>query len=497
MGRVGKRGEEERRKDKAFRELSEVGAIYGREIPAILRCGKTLTPPRESKSWPPSHSFLIRFIQSREKASMAGFESSALCINDVLSHHLLVEVLVRIPLKDVFRCMSVCKFWFSSIRDDPYFKRRFILKRVTEQASSSAEDHQLVYAQCSIREMLLVTPTCSIVNGSDLSLNLLPFIAGQDYYSSTLDRVVLGSSNGLLLCSPYKTMPATYYICNPLTKEWLTLPPSPHKDSPDVYVGFICDPFYLVQGDDSLITLNDGFGFKVVRWRYSSSDEDEEEDLFGMDVEVFSSDVGLWTTSRARCVKGVTSTALPAPGTGISYDGRLYWLLGRCETLIYDPNKNEFLLHHITPPSDVLCMIPLVLSLMVPFQGLSQCQGSFWAGQAWRAELRVYTLADGEWHLKHNVNILDWLPSSANSVKNTMKILPNAVQFRTMHPYDPMIAYLTVEMTLLECDFGGRTLKVVAENLGKNKEGRGLMWSNVLTLSLPLWPTPLPTLPAA
>ncbi|CAL1363176.1 unnamed protein product [Linum trigynum] len=281
-----------------------------------------------------------------------------------------------------------------------------------------------------------------------------------------------------------------------------TFPPSSHTDNYHAYLGFICDLFYQVQGEDSSITLNDGFGFKVVRWSYSDSGKDAEVDFFWMDVEIFSSDIGHWTTSRARCMECVSLTGLPDPVMGISYNGRLYWLLGRYETLIYDPSKNEFFLEPITPPSDVLCMIPSALSFMVPFQGLSRCQGSFWAGQAWRAELslRVYTLADGEWHLKHNVNILDWLPCSANSVKNTMKIPPNAaVQFWTMHPHDPMIAYLTVERTLLECDFGARTLKVVAENSGMSKDGMGLIWSSVLTFSLPLWPTPLPalSLPAA
>ncbi|XVF12890.1 hypothetical protein REPUB_Repub08aG0158800 [Reevesia pubescens] len=60
------------------------------------------------------------------------------------------------------------------------------------------------------------------IQSQEFTLSFLPrFKAG---YINPVN--VIGSCNGLLLCcAPTRTSPTVYYICKPLTKQWLALPP--------------------------------------------------------------------------------------------------------------------------------------------------------------------------------------------------------------------------------------------------------------------------------
>ncbi|CAI0396194.1 unnamed protein product [Linum tenue] len=357
----------------------------------------------------------------------------SLCINGVLPHHLLLEVFGCLPLTDAFRCRSVCKLWLSCLD----------------------RDHK------------------------------------------TLKQVVEGSSNGLLLCSPNDYSRRLYYICNPLTKQWLALPRSPPRRRHHyVQVGFICDPFYHVQydGEDGSVTLNDRFGVKVVRLPFFLGNE--EGSPIEMEVEIFSSQTGCWTTSTVMLPKRLRFDEYN-PQIAIPHNGRLYWFVEPCDILIYDLSKNEFLLESHELPSFAMRSFFYWNRQLVEFKGFSLCQGSFWVGQTEKWLLRVFNLRNGEWFLTHDVHILHDMYCSSSLARQSVQRSYAGIEFRSMHPVDPNVAYLSVDGEILECDFRNRTIKVEAEIENYGQDSLQLVyWFNVLTFPLPLWPTPLPRLPA-
>ncbi|CAN1179082.1 hypothetical protein LINPERHAP2_LOCUS33996 [Linum perenne] len=406
----------------------------------------------------------------------------SLCINDVLSLPLLVEVLVRVPLKDVFRSKCVCKLWLSCLQDNySYVGSRFLQQRISELPLNKDED-QLIPVVCNQSEMLLVQqPSWYSVTASQFSLDFLPFfddITPPDQEAKLIRNVVLASDNGLLLCSPNNSQYTEYYICNPLTRQWLALPLSPRCHDRAAGVGFICDPLYNV--NDDLITVNDGFSIKLVRLLLTP-------DWYGshhIDVEMFSSQTG-WSSLRlADGVECFLRFGCPP----IPYKGKIRWLLNNCDFLIYDPDTNEFPEQRFTngTPAEELYIPGGSFKIMVRFHGLSVSKGSIWIGQTLDAQVRLFILASGIWRLEHDVDTYHEMDWSSSSVKQKVLLDKQSIKFWSMHPNDSMIAYVSVDTAFLECNFRDHTMEVLSEGQS--------IWSNVVTLSLPLWPTPLPAL---
>ncbi|CAL1363170.1 unnamed protein product [Linum trigynum] len=404
----------------------------------------------------------------------------SLSINGVLPHHLLLEVFGCLPLTDAFRCRSVCKLWLSCLRDDPYFIGQYILRRIREQPLNE-EDQGRTHVQCNVSEMLVLTPTWNLPPGFSFSLDFLPVYAGLDRDHKTLKQVVEGFSNGLLLCSPNVYSRRLYYICNPLTKQWLALPRSPRFDHPYFLVAFFCDPFYS-QGDNGLITLNHRFRFKVVRLLNGWGIKEGE-----ILVEMFSSQKGCWTTSKLILPESV----LPEHylRSVVPCNGKLYCLIEPCDTFVYDPDKNEFLQDCIPPPLNLTYIQNDLERTLEALTGFSLCRGSLWIGQCFPWHLRIFELVDGGWRMRHDVDVSEL--DSCLRVKDMLFPYSEPIVFRTMHPLDSMLAYFSVENVILECDFRAKRLNLVSEC---EHEGNRRDCLNVSPVVLPLWPTPLPAL---
>ncbi|CAN1123754.1 Putative F-box/kelch-repeat protein At1g15680 [Linum perenne] len=421
------------------------------------------SPPSEEIE--ESEDFLYRIFLpgsiSVEKSSVL------LCINDVLPHQLLTEVMIRIPSVDLFRCKTVCKLWLSLLDDDTDFVRQFVLQRVKERSRLNGDEEykQPIHVKWDSNEMVMVTPSWYCADASKFSLDFLPFSDDLHFENPDLFDIVLGSSNGLLLCTSDRTFGESYYICNPITKQWLELPPYPprhdtraHNDNQYVKVCFISDPFYNINDDDHSITMNNDFGVKVIRLDSSRYNEDVYEEVREIDVEVFSSKTGCWTTSKVRLpdhVKGELEFLYR--GVIAPYNGKIYWLVeDKREFLIYDINKNEFLMNSIDPPSSAFLYRHGVIA---SFIGISLCQGSLWMAQGLEWKLRVYMLVDDDqWCLKHDVDILNDMEWDFGSQHEYVIGADNGhLEFYRMHPSDPMMGYLGTEHVLLECNFRSRT----------------------------------------
>ncbi|CAN1219357.1 hypothetical protein LINPERPRIM_LOCUS1584 [Linum perenne] len=343
--------------------------------------------------------------------------------------------------------------------------------------------------------MVTVTPAWYCADASKFSLDFIPFFDGLHFDNLDLCETVLGSSNGLLLCTSGRSRRnhgARYCICNPITKQWLELPPYRPRPGYDnnqhVKVGFIVDPFYNINHDDHSVTVNDQFGVKVVRLDCSRYGETGVREI---DVEVFSSQTGCWTTSKVQLPDHVVKGELEYLYRGViaPYNGKLYWLLqDENEFLIYDINKNEFLTNRFDPPPSAL---RYENGDIAPFLWISLCQGSLWMAQSLKWQLRVYMLADDDrWCLKHDIDILNDMEWGLGSLYEYLNEADtDFIEFYTMHPTDHMIGYLATDQLLLKCNFQSTIVTLLM--LKKPMSYRFY----VLPVYLPHWPTPLPLLP--
>ncbi|CAN1124101.1 hypothetical protein LINPERPRIM_LOCUS3571 [Linum perenne] len=168
------------------------------------------------------------------------------------------------------------------------------------------------------------------------SLDFLPLFDGFPAQNYDLLEVVLGSSNDLLLCTNIYLKRARYCICNRITKQWLELPREYRENgSQDIKVGFISDPFYHVDNDQSVVTVNSEFRFKVVvidySW-YAMTANDDTSYRF-VKVGVFSFVTGQWTHSEVALPDHVENELEHRVREDrpremlVPYNRRLYWFI--------------------------------------------------------------------------------------------------------------------------------------------------------------------------
>ncbi|XP_026431270.1 F-box protein At5g03970-like [Papaver somniferum] len=212
------------------------------------------------------------------------------------------------------------------------------------------------------------------------------FVPNSNSSESTL--YLLGSSNGLILCSKN----TTHFVCNPLTEKWIQLPPTPHQfdiEKHETLTGFECDCSALPTR------------FKVVRitsW---------QEEVNKFNIQVFSSDLGRWSFYEVFCPVGETLTfpvygSLRFPPRGadrlptdavIIHRNVLYWMgwYGRIVVYNLDEMNCEFRL--IELPDRGVCFT----------RCLGVSNGSIFYARLKRTEetLCVFVLQEGNFHLLH------------------------------------------------------------------------------------------------
>ncbi|CAN0892738.1 hypothetical protein LINGRAHAP2_LOCUS17738 [Linum grandiflorum] len=278
---------------------------------------------------------------------MARENSSGLCINDVLPDHLLTEVFFRIDPMDLFRCKSVCKRWLSCTGDDEGFVTPFILRRSKEPPPlcvDNGDDHETIHLKWSRTERVLLNPTWYCLSFRKFSSILRRnhrLRCCSDYFDKDLSSTIVGSSNGLLLVSGFGSSPGRYCICNPITKHWLELPPFTPSGSSRGYliVGFITDPFYELCDNNSSVSVKKRISAKVVRLDFTCYNGKKDGQV---EVEVFSSDSGCWTSFQMKLPDYFTDKIDRYQwGCVTSYEGCLYWLIAN--------NAEELSFWYMTP----------------------------------------------------------------------------------------------------------------------------------------------------
>ncbi|XP_058732762.1 F-box/kelch-repeat protein At3g06240-like [Vicia villosa] len=210
-----------------------------------------------------------------------------------LPHELIIEILLRLPVKSLIRFKCVCKLWFSLISRDPNFAKSHF------QLTASKPNRRILYIPDSSHESRSIDIEASLDNvNASVSLNLDCIFPE----SFTDNFEVKGSCRGFILLCDYLNM----YVWNPSTGVHKQITPSPFGSNVDAdyyFYGFGYDD----STDDYLVV--------------SMSHHDYDDPP--LHLEYFSLKANTW--------KEVEGPHFPytfddEPKSGSLYKGAIHWL---------------------------------------------------------------------------------------------------------------------------------------------------------------------------
>ncbi|XP_031499065.1 F-box protein At5g49610 [Nymphaea colorata] len=149
--------------------------------------------------------------------------------NCIFPDDVIIQILARLPVKYLFRFKCVCKLW-CRLPSEPYFVRLY------DELSSSRIGVLLEIVQSST-----MYPNFVYMDGLNDTGEFTSEFMG--------DRIkIRASCNGLLCCASVPNR-GVYYVCNPMTRQWITLPRTRkrpvsryHPDDESTLVGLAFDP---------------------------------------------------------------------------------------------------------------------------------------------------------------------------------------------------------------------------------------------------------------
>lgn len=154
---------------------------------------------------------------------------------------MILEILVRLPVKSVLRWKCVSRKWYRFISGDPLFRQRYLSSNTITTAT------RLLGFFCNkIRPKqaypfvdFFPTPAEGTeLNGEEETLVAPPLDHSLQFTGHQSFNIV-SSSNGFLLCSLEEFNPMSYFVCNPVTKQYFRLP-SPNFTDRFVAHGLMC-----------------------------------------------------------------------------------------------------------------------------------------------------------------------------------------------------------------------------------------------------------------
>ncbi|XP_077231504.1 F-box protein At5g07610-like [Tasmannia lanceolata] len=272
---------------------------------------------------------------------------------------LVMEIFSRLPAKSLFRFKCVSKARCDLISND-FFQKSLLLNRSGLFYRTSP-----IYptAQYELREPVFAQISddkARYDSISDMSLSFLPFYP---------NFRIIDCCNGLILCLCRET----YYVCNPVTKEWVSLPKL-HKRAFCVDANLAYDP--VVSPHYKVVCLREG------RNQLNNNN---------ISLEIFFSLSGKWVESK-MLIRNVTSRG------AVFLNGILHMIpLDFSHYHIVGINLKEDNCQRIELPESE------------NFLGLlGKCRGSLHYAIHDKSRIRIWMLKDchsNEWVLKHETSI--------------------------------------------------------------------------------------------
>ncbi|KAJ4833387.1 hypothetical protein Tsubulata_032967 [Turnera subulata] len=267
----------------------------------------------------------------KEKACSFSF------LDDLLGDELLEQILCRLDFKTIHQCKSVCKRWLSLISSPEFIDRYVGFQQSLTPISSR------FYLAFDLEESPWTRrPSYRIgIGKTALDFRFVFKPKPPPHRSKDSFFELVGSWNGLLLLvakfQNSRHRPR-YYVCNPITKDWVALPPAPLSWQYGQAAAFIDD-------EESITTTEEGGrrGFKVV---VVGNNFDGAHDM-----SIFTSSTGEWWRSR-RVMSCKAGSCFYPRDEMVCCNRILYW--DSCPSTVivqYDPYK--------VPPPDECSYINL------------------------------------------------------------------------------------------------------------------------------------------
>nr|POF01712.1 isoform 2 of f-box protein [Quercus suber] len=407
-----------------------------------------------------------------------------------LPDDVLLEIFYRLPCRSAVGCNSVSKRWCSLI-SHPNFIPHYINHRHQYQY---IEPFTLVI-QNDDDLVVLPSDNSSSESFEDFGRSggygrLVDFLNFLPYRQPYNDLRIEASFNDLLLVSSEVSTNCDYFICNPLTEQWLKLPRLPPTMS--IWpVGFICEPFT--------------YSCKVVRIHCPTR---EANNITLLRVETFSSETGEWSNSFVLSPQGLNPFSLVSKlHRVIACNGMLHWVKVHSEDgtmegfLVFDPHGGHlrYIRLPVSPQGYVISfgvfqgrlrLFQRSLNLRIPDRELGYRYFSCCASDA--CNFSVWELEDyadaGTWSLKHKVYFKDMFSECSTVVKMVVRREP--VEFIAFHQNDGDIVFLNFGNDILSCNLRTRPVCTLVGSILSSRHK-----SSAFVLGQPSWPTPVHPLP--
>ncbi|XP_027157041.1 putative F-box/kelch-repeat protein At4g22430 [Coffea eugenioides] len=389
----------------------------------------------------------------------------------------VVELLIRLPMKCVFRCKCVCKQWRSLI-DAPSFGHAF--SRIASPFTAAQPKLWTLLYKCIhgeeirhehgfFRNLFSNDVGVACLTKSDLPPSAQAH--GTDVYG-ILDHIIAMDGNGLLLCGSNSGWDlGRYYILNPITKQYVGIPPS-KRPFAHCRVGFIS------QVKDSVVT-----SYKVIRL------EDGGGRTSILKLDIFSSETGEWRDIEIPFQQVLQ--LFPLWKMPVVLKEILHFMDRKLGILAYDPYKGPHSYRIIQLPGD----IDREWSKSVGTKGIlfdvHHGRLRFFVGSnAYNDGYRIsmWTLSDyeeGLWLLEHRINLRE--AACDSSYLRSSRLVPIA-----FHPYDSDTVYLGYEGSFLSYDYQSQQLLELDDNVTLPTDNvtlrKEIQWCFVYRFMLPLWP---------
>ncbi|KAL6989448.1 hypothetical protein U1Q18_015197 [Sarracenia purpurea var. burkii] len=240
---------------------------------------------------------------------------------------ILTEILMRLPVRSLFRLKSVSKRWNLLISNDPHFSARL------NPDPCSVSALFLHYTDSRFQTGLQFIPLCnektlrSLTHDDSLFRSLTHFPGLSD--SDT--TMILNACHGLLLCWHYDNVEDKYryHVLNPTTKKLTALPDHPYRD------GHVIEGLWLAHDP----SRSPHYKVVSVRTKVSASPDRPYVNDCHYQIEIYSSETGSWKASgEAFSSDDGTDTLF---GGGVYWNGAVNWLSNRADSLYFNLDEER------------------------------------------------------------------------------------------------------------------------------------------------------------
>ncbi|KAL6524600.1 hypothetical protein OROHE_016271 [Orobanche hederae] len=299
------------------------------------------------------------------------------------NNDLPIIILNRLPAKILHSLKYVSRDWFNLISDRTFIATQ--LKRA-EPVSGFFFQEVFQWANDESTESITYIP-CDSPNVA-LWRTVLDFLP--EYV------VILSLNNGLLCCrSCFPTPDPKIYICNPLNRQWTSLPWPNHNISQHSSISLSFDPFR------NPIDISTHFKLVAVSGTIEKEDEDEDEDEdeaneYHFLFDIYSSETGSWKRSDELCI----SNHNLVKNKNVTVGGVSYWLTDGYQILMFDiRNELSWLVTVPLPPTEFIS---------IPEMCIGEWQGKLCYVIVSENGLQLWVLEDhfaSTWELRTNISL--------------------------------------------------------------------------------------------